>query len=103
MFFFIPNLKFSKSVIFTEVKTKIVNSFITGCVMGKEKSPDVAALFHSMLVAYQMALRDILGTGRAVFVCPVLDNFMKINEAAGVHLAKGQSLDSALQNLSLET
>lgn len=68
--------------------------------MSKEKSPDVVTLFHSMLVAYQTALRDILGTGKAVFVCPVLENFAKINETTGVHLLKGQSLHEALRNLS---
>ena len=68
--------------------------------MSEKRSLDVATLFHSMLIAYQMALRDILGSGRAVFVCPVLENFAKITEATGVHLAEGQSLDAAIQNLS---
>lgn len=43
---------------------------------------------------------DILGSGRAVFVCPVLESFAKITEATGVHLAEGQSLDAAIQNFS---
>jgi hypothetical protein len=51
-------------------------------------------------MAYQVVLRDILGTGRTVFVCPVLESFMKINEATGVRLVKEQSLDATLQNLS---
>ncbi|MFQ6068243.1 MAG: hypothetical protein ACE5KD_01745 [Candidatus Bathyarchaeia archaeon] len=68
--------------------------------MSVEKPSDVVALFHSMLEAYQISLRDILGSGKAVFVHPVLENFMKINEATGVHMVKGQSLDVALQNLS---
>lgn len=69
-------------------------------MLSRKRSLDVVTLFHSMLIAYQMALRDILGSGRAVFVCPVLENFAKITEATGVHLAEGQSLDAAIQNLS---
>jgi hypothetical protein len=64
-----------------------------------EKLLDVATLFHSMLVAYQIALENILGTGRAVFVGPILENFVKINEATGVHMVARQSLDAALQKL----
>lgn len=67
--------------------------------MRNEKLPDVATLFHSLLVAYQIALKNILGTGRAVFVGPVLENFIKINEATGVHMVARQSLDATLQNL----
>ena len=62
--------------------------------------PEVANLLHSLLIAYQVTLRDILGSGRAIFVCPVLDNFTKINKATAVHVAEGQSLDTSLENLS---
>ncbi|MFQ6068834.1 MAG: hypothetical protein ACE5KD_04735 [Candidatus Bathyarchaeia archaeon] len=68
--------------------------------MNEEKFSNVTTLFHSMLLAYQIALRDILGTGRVVFVRPALENFAKINEATGVHLVKGKSLDEAFRNLS---
>lgn len=70
-------------------------------VLLQEKPLDTAVLFHSMLVAYQIALKNILGVGGgAVSTCPVLDNFTKINEATGVHMVSRQSLDEALENLS---
>jgi len=62
--------------------------------------PEVANLLHSLLIAYQVTLRDILGSGRAIFVCPVLDNFTKISKATAVHVAESQSLTTALQDLS---
>lgn len=68
--------------------------------MNEEKIPEVANLLHSLLIAYQVTLRDILSSGRAIFVCPVLDNFTKISKATAVHVAKSQSLDASLENLS---
>jgi len=62
--------------------------------------PEVANLLHSLLMAHLVTLRDILGSGRAIFVCPILDNFTKISKATAVHVAKSQSLDTALENLS---
>lgn len=54
-----------------------------------------------MLVAYQIALKDLLGAkGSAVFACSVMNNFTKINEATGVNLVNRQSLEEAVENLS---
>ncbi len=68
--------------------------------MNKEKPPNIIVLFHSLLIAYQIALRDLLGSGRAIFFCPVLENFTKINEMVGLETHKGQGPDAALQTFT---
>jgi len=75
-------------------------SLLQRFLLNEEKMPEVANLLHSLLMAHLVTLRDILGSGRAIFVCPILDNFTKISKATAVHVAKSQSLDTALENLS---
>jgi hypothetical protein len=48
-------------------------------VLSQEKPLDAAGLFHSILVAYQIALKNVLGVGgRAVFACPVLKQYTQV-------------------------
>jgi hypothetical protein len=68
--------------------------------MSENKRFDALTLFHSMLVSYQLALKEILGSGQAIFVHPVITNFAKINEAVGVKLAQTKSVEETLQDLS---
>jgi hypothetical protein len=68
--------------------------------MCTNSSFEAVKLFHSMLVSYELALKDILGSGQAVFVQPVLANFAKLNEASGVLLFQSKGIDETFQNLS---
>lgn len=61
---------------------------------------DFGTLFHSILFAYQKALKDILGTGSAVFVHPVLKTVARINEKQDVNLIEGKTIDEVFDNLS---
>jgi hypothetical protein len=55
---------------------------------------------HGILFAYQKAMKDILGTGGAIFVHPVLDIIKVINERSGVNLIEGENIDEVFENLS---
>lgn len=60
----------------------------------------VSSLFHGILFAYQKSVREILGTGHAVFVHPTLTIIKEIKEKIGVNLVKGENIDEAFRNLS---
>jgi len=68
-----------------------------------EKRPEfpvIAALFHTILFAYQKALRDILGGGQATFVHPVMETIRKINEDYQLSLIEGRHIEEAFDSLS---
>lgn len=67
--------------------------------MSKEKPElDIPTFFHSILFAYQKKLKDILGSGEAVFVHPVLDTFNIIEREKGLQLIDGESVEEVLNN-----
>ncbi len=61
---------------------------------------EIGTLFHGILFAYQKSMRDILGTGSAVFVHPILDIIKKISKNTGINIIKGRNLDEVFENLS---
>lgn len=61
---------------------------------------EVGTLLHGMLFAYQKSAKDILGTGSAIFVHPVLDIIKRISKRTGVNLIKGRNIDEVFGNLS---
>ncbi|MEM3626639.1 MAG: hypothetical protein QXZ25_01285 [Candidatus Bathyarchaeia archaeon] len=67
----------------------------------KLEEADIGTLLHAILFAYQKAVKDILGTGAAIFVHPVLDTMKRINEKAGVNLLKGRDIDEVFENMSV--
>jgi len=68
--------------------------------MNENRSLEALNLFYSLLVSYELALKEILGSGQAVFVQPVLTNFVKLGELTGVDLLQTESFEETLQNLS---
>ncbi|MBC7131459.1 hypothetical protein H5T51_09690 [Candidatus Bathyarchaeota archaeon] len=69
--------------------------------MGRDELSSIpAAVFHTVLFAYQKALKDVLGSGHAALVPPVLTVIKKINEEYHVNLAEGETLNEAFDNLS---
>lgn len=61
---------------------------------------DVGTLLHGILFAYQKTTKDMLGTGAAIFVHPVLNIIKEINRKSGVNLIKGNNIDEVFKNLS---
>jgi len=61
--------------------------------VSKEDSelPIVTAIFHTILFAYQKAIRDILGSGQAIFAQPVMETIKKISEEYQIELIKGKA------------
>ena len=61
---------------------------------------DIGTLLHGILFAYQKSVKEIMGTGAAIFVHPVLDIVQTIQEKTGVNLIKGADIDEVFANLS---
>ena len=61
---------------------------------------DIATIFHGILFAYQKASRDILGTGTAVFIHPILEIIRKISHRTGINLIKSSNIDEVFENFS---
>ena len=61
---------------------------------------DIGTLLHGILFAYQKSVKEIMGTGAAIFVHPVLDIIQTINEKTGINLIKGSNIDEVFTNLS---
>jgi len=54
----------------------------------KLEEADIGTLLHGILFAYQKTVKNILGTGAAIFVHPVLN------------IIKGRNIDEVFENLS---
>lgn len=67
--------------------------------MSEQSSPiDVPTLLHTILFAYQKKLKQVLGSGEAIFVHPVLDTINRIDKEKGINSIKGDSIDEILDN-----
>ena len=67
--------------------------------MSEQLSPtDVPALLHTILFAYQKKLKEVLGSGEAIFVYPVLDTINRIDTEKKLNSIRGDSLDEILDN-----
>jgi hypothetical protein len=53
---------------------------------------NVPALFHAILFAYQKKLNEVLGSGEAIFVHPVLETICKIDRKSGLSVIRGGSI-----------
>jgi hypothetical protein len=61
---------------------------------------NVPAFFHALLFAYQKKLVEVLGSGEAIFVHPVLDTISKIDKEKGLSTIRGNSIDEVLSNFA---
>jgi phosphoribosylaminoimidazole (AIR) synthetase len=52
----------------------------------------VPALFHTILFAYQKKLNEVLSSGEAIFVHPVLATISKIDRKSGLSVIRGGTL-----------
>jgi hypothetical protein len=60
----------------------------------------VPALFHVILFAYQKKLNEVLGSGEAIFVHPVLATISKIDKKNGLSVIRGGSLAEVFENFA---
>lgn len=60
----------------------------------------IISLLHVVLFAYQKKLKDILGTGEAIFAHPVIETILTINEERRLNLVDGDTLDQVFANFS---
>ena len=65
-----------------------------------ETGIDVPAYFHAILFAYQTRLKEILGSGEAIFVHPVLATISRIDAEKGLSTIRGNSLAEILDNFA---
>jgi len=65
-----------------------------------EGTIDLPTFFHTILFAYQKRLKDILGSGEAIFVHPVLETISLIEKEGELNLLKGETLDEIYENFS---
>jgi hypothetical protein len=64
------------------------------------KAEEIAVFMHELLFAYQKTLKDILGSGAAVFLQPTLNIINKINKQAQNSLNENKDVDEAFDALS---
>ncbi|MGQ9642146.1 MAG: hypothetical protein ACUVUF_08560 [Candidatus Bathycorpusculaceae bacterium] len=59
---------------------------------------DVEYLFHILLFIYKGIVKDILGTGAAIFEQPTYNAIRSMLEKNGIDFAKGENIKVALDN-----
>ena len=59
---------------------------------------DLATLLHTILFAYQKSVRDILGSGAAIFVQPVLTTVNLLHEKFNIPIIQGQNIEEVMEN-----
>jgi hypothetical protein len=82
-------------------KVKVVLVSRAMVPMAEPESPmDMPTFFHTILFAYQKRLKEILGSGEAIFVHPVLETISLIEKEKGLNLIQGETLDEIYENFS---
>jgi hypothetical protein len=73
---------------------------ITEQTNSEQTALNVPAFFHALLFAYQKKLVEVLGSGEAIFVHPVLDTISKIDKEKGLSTIRGESIDDVFSNFA---
>jgi hypothetical protein len=60
---------------------------------------DMCSFFHTVLFAYQKSVKDILGTGEASLIHPILDNINMVVHKENPNLVDEESSGKILENL----
>jgi hypothetical protein len=64
--------------------------------MVSQRTVDLCSFFHTMLFAYQKSVKDILGSGEAALIHPILDKIISVTTKQ--NLVKGDNFDKAIEN-----
>jgi hypothetical protein len=65
-----------------------------------ETSVNVPALFHTVLFAYQKKLKEVLGTGEAIFTHPILKLIGEIDREKNLVNFRGKTTAEILENFA---
>lgn len=65
-----------------------------------ERKLDSRLFFHTVLFAYQKKLKQILGSGEAVFIHPILNTIDILHQKEGLDLIEGKDLETVFTNFS---
>jgi len=65
-----------------------------------DKLLNVEILFHILLFIHKGILKDILGSGAAIFEHPTFDALTRVLERENINLVKGETVEEALENFS---
>ena len=66
--------------------------------MPTQNSADMCSFFHTILFAYQKSVKDVLGSGEAVLIHPILDKIVLVTTKQNLSAAKGETFDEILEN-----
>lgn len=67
-------------------------------VMVNQKTVDVNSFFHTILFAYQKSVKDLLGSGEATLIQPILDKIITVTTKQNVDLLEEKHPDKILEN-----
>jgi hypothetical protein len=66
----------------------------------QECMANIGTIFHNLLFAYQKSLKNILNSGSEIFVDPVINLLLQIEEEEKFKLVNSKTLEEALQNFA---
>lgn len=66
--------------------------------MSTQKSIDMEGFFHTVLFAYQKSVKDILGSGEATLIHPILDKIILVTNKYNFSSAKEENFDNIVEN-----
>lgn len=67
-------------------------------IMANQQPADVCSFFHTILFAYQKTVKEILGSGEAVLIHPILDKIILVTNKQNLGLLKEENFDKILEN-----
>ena len=67
-------------------------------IMVDQKSVDMCSFFHTILFAYQKSVKDLLGSGEATLIHPILDKIITVFTKQNIDLLGEGHPDKILEN-----
>jgi hypothetical protein len=67
-------------------------------VMVDQKTDNMCSFFHTVLFAYQKSLKEILGSGEATFIHPILKKIILVIKKQNRDLLEEENIDKFLEN-----
>lgn len=64
----------------------------------QEQAVDIPTFFHTILFAYSKTLKEILGSGEAALIHPILEKIILVQNKKNLNLIQGENIDEVLAN-----
>lgn len=64
----------------------------------EDQSIDIPTFFHTILFAYSKTLKEILGSGEAALIHPILDKIVLVQNKKNLNLIQGENTEEVLAN-----